>query len=137
MFRVYAVAFLAVLLLKKNIPATAPNIATRIPINMTVSLIFVPNMGVPDPYAPDCCALDIFSFASSNCSSMLPGVDWPAPPYCAEANCSTDGTISREPAKMTIVDAATILGFSILQSVFEFDYLTFMPFISLRVGAWL
>lgn len=49
MFRVYAVAFLAVLLLKKNIPATAPNIATRIPINMTVSLIFVPNMGVPEP----------------------------------------------------------------------------------------
>jgi hypothetical protein len=49
MLRVYAVAFLAVLLLKKNIPATAPNIATRTPINKTVSLIFVPNMGVPDP----------------------------------------------------------------------------------------
>ena len=68
---------------------------------------------------------------------MLPGVDWPAPPYCAEANCSTDGTISREPAKTTIVDAATILGFSILLSVLEFDYLTFMSFISFRAGAWL
>ena len=57
---------------------------------------------------------------------MLPGVVSPAPPYCAEANCSIDGSISEEPAKMTTVDRAIIFGFSILIIVLEFDYLTFM-----------
>ena len=45
----YAGAFLAVLLLIKNAAATPPNIATRIPMNITVSLMLVPNIGVPDP----------------------------------------------------------------------------------------
>ena len=46
---VYAAAFLAVLLLQKNAPATAPNIAAKIPINITVSLTLPPNIAVPDP----------------------------------------------------------------------------------------
>jgi hypothetical protein len=60
---------------------------------------------------------------------MVPGVVSPPPPYCAEANCSIDGSISEEPAKMTIVDTAIVFGIFMLVIIFELDYLTFMSFV--------
>ena len=47
-----AFAFAPLLLFTKNAPATPPKIATMTTIKIVVSLILVPSIGVPEPYAP-------------------------------------------------------------------------------------